>query len=90
MVAQAVSQHVAAAITSGGAGVEVGKFRAPTLRLTNRWISVSTLMAATIGTSLAAFVLARKAELVLRAPARVMAWPRSSRREPPLNRWLGT
>ena len=69
MVAQAVSQHVAAAITSGGAGVEVGTFRAPTLRLTNRWISVPTLMAATVGTSLAAFVLARKAELALPAPA---------------------
>jgi adenine/guanine phosphoribosyltransferase-like PRPP-binding protein len=68
-IAQAVSQHVAAAISTGKTGVEVGTFRAPTLRLTSRWISVPALLAATVGTSLAAFVLARKAELALRAAA---------------------
>jgi len=68
-VAQAVNQHVAAAVSSGKTGVETGTFRAPTLRLTNRWISVLPLLATTAGTSLAAFVLARKAELALEVSA---------------------
>ena len=68
-VAQAVGQHVAAAISAGKEGVEFGAFRGPTLSLTNRWISVEALLAATTGTSLAAFVLARKAEMALRVPA---------------------
>jgi adenine/guanine phosphoribosyltransferase-like PRPP-binding protein len=67
-VARAVRQHVAAAISSGTTGVEIGTFRAPTLRLTNRWISVPALLAATVGTSLAAFILARQVELALRMP----------------------
>jgi adenine/guanine phosphoribosyltransferase-like PRPP-binding protein len=66
-IAEAVSQHLAAVIKSGEIGVEVGTFRAPTLSLTTRWIAVPALLAATTGTSLAAFVLARKAELALGA-----------------------
>ena len=50
-------------------GVELGAFRGPTLHLTDRWIAVEPLLAATVGTSLAAFVLARKAEMALRASA---------------------
>jgi len=65
-VAQAVGQRLAAAISAGQEGVEMGVFRGPTLRLTDRWISVERLLAATTGTSLAAFVLARKAEMALR------------------------
>jgi hypothetical protein len=68
-VAQAVGQHVAAAISAGKNGVELGAFRGPTLQLTDRWISVEPLVGATVGTSLAAFVLARKAEMALRASA---------------------
>ena len=49
--------------------MEHGAFRGPTLRLTDRWISVDRLLTATTGTSLAAFVLARKAEMALRAAA---------------------
>ena len=45
-VAQTVSQQMAAAISAGKEGTEIGAFRTPTLRLTNRWISVPTLLAA--------------------------------------------
>jgi len=69
-LAEAVGQHLAAAVSAGGKGVEHGAFRGPTLRLTDRWISVDRLLTATTGTSLAAFVLARKAEMALRAAAR--------------------
>lgn len=68
-VARAVRQQLAEAIGSGTTGVEIGTFRAPTLDLTSRWISVPALLAATAGTSLAAFILARRVELVLRMPA---------------------
>ena len=46
-----------------GHGVELGAFRGPTLHLTDRWIAVEPLLTATVGISLAAFVLARKAEI---------------------------
>lgn len=68
-IAQAVSQHLAEAISHGGQGVERGAFRGPTLRLTNRWIHVEELVAGTVGVQLAAFVLARKVEAALRASA---------------------
>ena len=67
-IAQAVGEQLAAAISAGGEGVELGAFRGPTLRLTNRWISVEPLLNTTAGTSLAAFVLARKAEMALGVP----------------------
>ena len=69
-VARAASQQAAEAISRGGPGVEVGTFRGPTLRMVDRWISVEDLLTGTVGISLAAFVLARKAELALRAAAR--------------------
>jgi hypothetical protein len=69
-VARAVGEHVAEAIDRGGEGVELGAFRTPTLELVNRWISIEGLLAGTVGISLAAFVLARKVELALRAAAR--------------------
>jgi hypothetical protein len=65
-VARAVDQRVAEAISANEQGVTQGAFRGPTLRVTDRWISVKDLLTATIGTSLAAFVLARKAEMALR------------------------
>jgi orotate phosphoribosyltransferase len=68
-VAQVVGEHLAAAVSAGAEGVEHGAFRGPTLRLTDRWISVDRLLTATTGTSLAAFALARKAEMALRAAA---------------------
>ncbi len=68
-VARAVGQCVAAAIDAGKEGVELGAFRGPTLSLTDRWISVEPLLAATAGTSVVAFVLARKAEMALRGSA---------------------
>ena len=69
-VARAASRQAAEAISRGGPGVEVGTFRGPTLRMVDRWISVEDLLTGTVGISLAAFVLARKAELALRAAAR--------------------
>jgi adenine/guanine phosphoribosyltransferase-like PRPP-binding protein len=66
VVARAVGQYVANAIDAGKEGVELGTFRGPTLSLTDRWISVEPLLAATTGTSVVAFVLARKAEMALR------------------------
>jgi hypothetical protein len=63
-IGQAVSRNLANAITSGSAGVQRGVFRGPTLRVTNRWIDVQQLLAATVGTPLAAFVLARKIEAI--------------------------
>ncbi|MGH3193104.1 MAG: hypothetical protein ACRDOL_38800 [Streptosporangiaceae bacterium] len=65
-VARAVGQRLATAIEAGREGVEFGAFRGPTLSLTDRWISVEPLLAATAGTSVAAFVLARKVEMALR------------------------
>lgn len=55
-------QRLADAIRLGGPGVEVGYFRTPTLRLTNRWITASPLVNATIGTGLTAWLLARRLE----------------------------
>jgi adenine/guanine phosphoribosyltransferase-like PRPP-binding protein len=66
-IARAVGQHLAEAIIRGGEGVELGAFRGPTLHLVNRWVSVKELLTGTVGVSLAAFVLARKVELELRA-----------------------
>ncbi|MGW6447381.1 hypothetical protein [Lentzea sp. NPDC055074] len=54
----------------GGAGVAVGHFRTPTLRRTNRWISADPLVAATIGTELTAWLLARQVEECVVLPAR--------------------
>jgi adenine/guanine phosphoribosyltransferase-like PRPP-binding protein len=68
-VARAVGEHLAEAIDQGGEGVEVGAFRTPSLELVNRWISTEGLLAGTVSISLAAFVLARKVELALRASA---------------------
>jgi hypothetical protein len=68
-VSRAVSQQLAEAIDKGGEGVELGAFRGPTLHLVDRWISADGLLAGTAGVSLAAFVLARKVELALRASA---------------------
>jgi adenine/guanine phosphoribosyltransferase-like PRPP-binding protein len=68
-VAHAASRQAGEVISRGGPGVEVGTFRGPTLRLVDRWISVEDLLTGTAGISLAAFVLARKAELALRAAA---------------------
>ena len=65
-----VSQSLAEAVERGGRGVELGVFRGPSLRVTNRWIYVEPLLAGTIGVQLAAFVLARKAEAALRAAER--------------------
>ncbi len=64
-VARSVGQYVAAAIDAGKEGVELGAFRGPTLSLVDRWISVEPVLAATAGTSVAAFVLARKVEMAL-------------------------
>lgn len=72
-VEQAVSRNLAQAIDQGGPGVEQGAFRGPTLRVTNRWVSVEPLLAGTVGIQLAAFVLARKAEAALRASAEARA-----------------
>lgn len=69
-IERAVSQDLLAAINQGGAGVEQGVFRGPTLRITSRWIDVERLLAATVGIQLAAFILAHKAETELRATAR--------------------
>jgi adenine/guanine phosphoribosyltransferase-like PRPP-binding protein len=72
-VDQAVSRSLARAIGQGGPGVERGVFRGPTLRVTNRWISVEPLLAGTVGLQLAAFILARKTEAALRASAEAAA-----------------
>jgi hypothetical protein len=69
-VARTVGEHVAGVIGRGGGGVELGAFRTPTLHLVDRWISAERLLTGTVGVSLAAFVLARKVELALRASAR--------------------
>jgi adenine/guanine phosphoribosyltransferase-like PRPP-binding protein len=63
----AVSGQVTEAVSRGGAGVELGVFRGPTLSLVDRWISVEELVTGTVGVSLATFILARKVELTLRA-----------------------
>ena len=64
---QAVSRSLARAIGQGGPGVERGIFRGPTLRVTNRWISVEPLLAGTVGIQLGAFVLAVLVALALQA-----------------------
>ena len=66
---RAVSQALKEAINDGGEGVDRGIFRAPTLRLTSRWIYVERFLAGTIGVQLAAFVLARKVEAARQGPA---------------------
>jgi hypothetical protein len=66
---RAVSGALAKEIGRGGHGVEVGMFRGPTLRVTNRWIRVEALLAGTVGVPLAAFVMARKVEDALQAEA---------------------
>jgi adenine/guanine phosphoribosyltransferase-like PRPP-binding protein len=68
-VERAVRRSVARAVGQGGPGVERGVFRGPTLQVTNRWISVEPLLTGTVGTELAAFVLARKTEAAVRASA---------------------
>jgi adenine/guanine phosphoribosyltransferase-like PRPP-binding protein len=68
-VERAVSQDLTAAIDQGGAGVERGIFRGPTLRITSRWIDVERLLDATVGIQLAAFILAHKAAAALRVSA---------------------
>ena len=65
----AVNRRLAEAIAGGGEGVELGMFRGPTLRVTNRWIDIEQLLAGTVGVQLAAFVLARKVEVALRVSA---------------------
>jgi adenine/guanine phosphoribosyltransferase-like PRPP-binding protein len=72
-VERAVSQALTRTIDRGGPGVERGVFRGPTLRFTKRWISVEPLLNGTVGVQLAAFVLARKTEAVLRASAQAVA-----------------
>jgi hypothetical protein len=63
------ASELADAIERGSDGVEVGRFRGPTLRITNRWIDAGRLLSGTIGTSLAAFLLARKVEAALLSSA---------------------
>jgi hypothetical protein len=57
-------------VRDGGAGVAVGHFRTPTLRRTNRWISVRPLVTETIGIELAAWLLARQIEECAALPSR--------------------
>ncbi len=61
-VHNAVRTRLRSAVAEGGHGVEIGRFRTPTLRVTNRWIDAGRLVDATAGIGLAAFVLARAAE----------------------------
>lgn len=66
-VSAGVGEQLARTVSQAGQGVTGGRFRGPTLRLTNRWIVVDELLAATPGVHLVAFLLARKAEAALRA-----------------------
>lgn len=59
---EAVRERLRSAIAEGGHGVDIGTFRTPTLRVTNRWIDSGRLVEGTVGTGLAAFVLARAVE----------------------------
>ena len=68
-LAAAAADVLSKVIAQGGAGVELGKFRGPTLRITSRWIDIEQLLAATIGQSLAAFLLARKVSDTLASSA---------------------
>jgi hypothetical protein len=62
-----VDSELSAVIRQGGAGVRVGLFRGPALRVTNRWVDVEQLLAETIGTQMASYVLARKVDAVIRS-----------------------
>jgi adenine/guanine phosphoribosyltransferase-like PRPP-binding protein len=68
-IERAVSQVLEEVINHGGKGVDRGIFRAPTLRLTSRWIYVEKFLAGTIGVQLAAFVLAGKVGATLQGSA---------------------
>jgi adenine/guanine phosphoribosyltransferase-like PRPP-binding protein len=72
-VEEAVSRTLTQIVDQGGVGVEQGVFRGPTLQTTSRWINVEPLLSGTVGIQLAAFVLARKTEAVLRASAQAAA-----------------
>jgi hypothetical protein len=64
----ATEKSLTETIGSGGPGVDIGRFRTPTLRITNRWIDVDRLVTSTVGVGLAGYVLARKSEGQLRGP----------------------
>ncbi|WP_146108215.1 hypothetical protein V5P93_003640 [Actinokineospora auranticolor] len=54
--------RLAETIRDAGPGVTAGHFRTPTLRHTNRWIRVRTLLDEVVGTATAGWVLARMVE----------------------------
>jgi adenine/guanine phosphoribosyltransferase-like PRPP-binding protein/signal transduction histidine kinase len=64
---RAASQDLTRAIDEGTDGVELGRFRGPTLRITSRWVDVEQLLAGTVGVQVAGFALARMVEAALRA-----------------------
>jgi adenine/guanine phosphoribosyltransferase-like PRPP-binding protein len=68
-VASGFEAELARLVSQNGQGVSCGRFRGPTLRLTNRWIDVDALLRPTPGADLAAFILARKAMAAVRSSA---------------------
>jgi orotate phosphoribosyltransferase/signal transduction histidine kinase len=68
-LAETAGRDLSQVITEGGDGVETGKFRGPTLRITSRWIDTEQLLGGTVSASLASFILARKVTDVLTSSA---------------------
>lgn len=62
VLAESAREQLASRIDQGGAGVDTGYFRTPTLRLTTRWIDGARLVETTVGNDLAALLLARRVE----------------------------
>jgi hypothetical protein len=54
-----VTEALKAAIDGGGPGVLRGRYRTPNLGLTDRWVNASELLAGTVGSGVAAFLLAQ-------------------------------
>ena len=69
-IAEGVGAQLAGLVSRAGPGVTAGRFRGPTLQLTNRWIDVEEMLRVTQGLYLAAFLLGRKAEAALRTSGR--------------------
>jgi hypothetical protein len=65
----AVRRELMAEIDADGSGVLRGRFRIPSLHVTDRWIDTDRLVSGTVGFDVAAFVLARAVEAALSASA---------------------
>ena len=62
VLSEAVGRLLADEITGDGHGVVRGRFRTPSLHITDRWIDIARLLTGTVGFDVAAFMLARAVE----------------------------